>query len=105
MSRTKGAVGEREVVALAKAAGFPDAERTSNGRHQRTRGDIAGVPGLSLEVKRVEALRLRASWDQCCEAAGDHAIPVLAHRWNGGEWLAVLPLDELLALQKHREDA
>ncbi len=103
MSRTKGGVGEREVVALAKKAGFPDAERTSNGRHQRTRGDIAGVPGVSLEVKRVERLQLRASWAQCEEAAGGLLLPVLAHRWNGGQWLAITPLDELLALVRHRE--
>lgn len=103
MSRTKGGVGEREVVKLAKAAGFVDAERTSNGRHQRTRGDIAGIPGVTVEVKRVERLAFRASWDQCTEAAGEDLLPVLAHRWNGGEWLAVLPLDELLALLKHRE--
>jgi hypothetical protein len=105
MSRTKGGVGEREVVALAKAAGFPDAERTSNGRHQRTRGDVAGVPGVTLEVKRTERLQLRQAWAQCTEAAGDSLLPVLAHRWNGGEWLAVVPLDELLALVKHRGQA
>lgn len=105
MSRTKGGVGEREVVALAKAAGFPDAERTSNGRHQRTRGDIAGIPGVSLEVKRTERLEFRKAWAQCTEAAGETDLPVLAHRWNGGEWVAVVPLGELLALLRFREGA
>jgi Holliday junction resolvase len=105
MSRNKGGVGEREVVSLVKKAGFPDAERTSNGRHQRTRGDIAGIPGVTLEVKRTERLHLRQAWAQCQEAAGDSLLPVLAHRWNGGEWLAIVPLDELLALVKHRGEA
>lgn len=105
MSRRKGGDGEREVVRIAKAAGYPDAERTSDGRHQRTRGDIAGIPGVTLEVKRTERLALRAAWSQCTEAAGPSDLPVLAHRWNGGEWIAMVPLDELLALLRHRQVA
>lgn len=105
MSRTKGGVGEREVVKLAKAAGFPDAERTSNGRHQRTRGDIAGVPGMSIEVKRTEQIRFREWVAQVEESAGGVLIPVIAHRQNNMGWWAMLPLDELLALQRFRGEA
>lgn len=30
-------------------------------------------------------------------------VPVVATRWNGGPWLAVVELDELLALLELRE--
>lgn len=103
--RDRGSRFEREVVDAAKAAGFPDATRTSDGRHQRTRGDIAGVPGVSLECKRTEAFSIRAAWKQAVDQAGDTDLPVVVTRWDTGPALAVLPLDELLALLKHRSEA
>lgn len=103
--RDRGARFEREVAAMARDAGFADAARTSDGRHQRTRGDIAGVPGVSIEAKRTEAFSIRAAWAQACDQAGATDLPVVATRWDGGPALAVLPLDELLALLKHRGDA
>lgn len=100
--RDRGARFEREVVTMARAQGFPEATRTSDGRHQRTRGDIAGVPGVSIECKRTEKFSIRAAWQQANDQCGD-ALPVVATRWDGGPALAVLELDELLALIKFRE--
>ncbi len=102
--RDRGARFERETVALARAAGFEDATRTSDGRHQRTRGDIAGIPGVSVECKRTEKFSIRAAWQQANDQCGD-ALPVVATRWDGGPPLAVLELSELLALLKFREAA
>lgn len=52
MHRRKGARAEVEVVALARAHGYT-AARTRSGSGQ-ARGDIAGLPGVALEVKRCE---------------------------------------------------
>jgi hypothetical protein len=101
--RDRGARFEREVVDAAKAAGYPLAARTSDGRHQRTRGDIAGVPGVSIECKRTEKFSIRQAWAQALEQAAATDLPVVVTRWDHGPALAVLPLDELLALLKHRE--
>lgn len=103
MSRAKGGRGEREVVQLARAAGFHDAARTHDGRTQVGRGDIAGIPGVHVEVKRREKLAVRAWLDEAAAEAHEHDLPVVAFRQNGGDWYAALPLDELLALLKHRE--
>lgn len=95
MSRTKGAKGEREVIALARAHGFT-AVRTRSGAGQ-VRGDIAGIDGFAVEVKRAERESVRTWFAQAAENCGTD-IPVVAHRRNGGQWLATLELDELLAL-------
>jgi hypothetical protein len=103
MQRRKGKDGELEVVQLARAAGFHDAARTSNGRSQIGRGDIGGIPGVHVEVRRRETWALRAWLDQAEAEAHEHDVPVVAFRRNGGAWYAALPLDELLALLRHRE--
>lgn len=103
MQRRKGARGELEVVQMARAAGFLDAARTSDGRSQIGRGDVAGVPGVHIEVRRREAWALRAWLEQAEHEAHEHDLPVVAFRRNNGPWYAALPLDELLALLKHRD--
>jgi len=110
-SQRKGAAGELEVVELVKAAGWPRATRNfASGA--RGGSDIANGPGDTLiEIKRTSRLRLREAWGQVAVDAGKAGpgiLPVLAHRWDGGRWesppwLAVLELDELLALLQLRE--
>ena len=98
-SRTKGAVAEREVVALAREVGFARAERTapmqaaSGDEHH---ADVSGVGRLRLEVKR----RGKGSMYALAVAATQERlgfVPVLAYREDRGPWLAVLPLAEALA--------
>ena len=103
MQRTKGAVGEREVV-LAMRPMWPRAERTSRGLSQAGKGDIANGPeGCHIEVKRQERLNVPKAFDQVTADAGPHDIPILIHRPSRHEWMATLPLDELLPLLALRE--
>jgi hypothetical protein len=103
--RRKGGRGELEIVELVRAR-WPHATRNfASGAAGG--GDISrGPQGVLLEVKRTERLRLRDAWAQASTDA-DRAglLPVVATRWNGGPWLAVLELDELLALLALRERA
>lgn len=104
--RRKGKAGELEVVRAIKDAGWPNAERTSNGRAQHARGDIAGGPqGVHIEVKRQEALNVPKAFRQIESDANPLDVPVLVHRPSGHDWMATLPLDEMLALLKLRESA
>ena len=106
MSRNKGARGELEVIDLLHAHGWTHSHRNFDSGSAGG-GDIArGPAGVALEVKRTERFALREAWAQAVEdadARGD--LPVVAHRWNGGPWLAVLLLEELLALLALRETA
>jgi hypothetical protein len=104
MQRNKGARGEREVIDILKAHGWTHARRTSDGRAQSTRGDVLhGPEGCHIEVKRQERLNVPGALTQAVEDAGPHDIPIVIHRPSRHEWMATLPLDELLPLLALRE--
>jgi hypothetical protein len=103
-SRRKGAGFEREVVQELRLAGWPLAERTSDGRVQACRGDIASGPeGVHLECKRHERLNVPKAFDQVRRDASPVDIPVLVHRPARHVLMATLPFSELLQLLKLRE--
>lgn len=104
--RRKGKVAELEVVHIIRDEGWPAARRTSDGREQSARGDLANGPeGVHIEIKRHERLNVPAAFDQVVADANPHDIPVLIHRPSRHEWMATLPLTELLPLLKLREAA
>lgn len=103
-SRAKGARFEREVVDDIRAAGWPNARRTSDGREQKGRGDIANGPAnVHIECKFRERLNVAAAFDQIVEDAGPLDMPVLVHRPLRHATMATLPLDDLLALLAFKE--
>lgn len=77
-SRAKGAAAEREVCEILRAAGWPGARRSSDGRAQAERGDIVrGPAGFHLECKRRERILL-VEWSMrrdLAEGAGTVAVP------------------------------
>ena len=105
-AREKGAKFELEVVGILRVAGWPLAERTSNGRVQSARGDIAGgPPGVHIECKRQEILNVPKAFDQIRRDASPLDIPVMVHRPSRHEIMATLPLEELLPLLRLRDAA
>lgn len=105
-SRDKGAAGEREAIQIIRVCGWPHAQRTSDGRTQAARGDVAhGPEGVAIEIKRQERLNVPNALTQVVADAELGQIPVLVHRPSRQEWMATLPLDELLSLLKFRESA
>jgi hypothetical protein len=102
--RLKGAVAEREVIAIFRSHGWPHAERTSNGRAQSARGDIiAGPAGCHIEVKRQERLNVPAALSQAAGDARPLDVPVVVHRPSRHPWMATLPLEDLLPLLALKE--
>lgn len=94
-SRTRGANAERAVAAYLRDNGFPNAKRTFAG-DGRQDSDIAGVPGVSIEVKDVAS----SAWPSWRAQAVEQALPgdivVVVRRWRGvsdvGRWEAQMPL-------------
>lgn len=102
-SRRKGKRGERELARLLTAEGFPAV------RGQQHRGGpgspdvvVASLPAIHFEAKRCEKLALYDALDQARRDAGDK-LPVVAHRRNGCEWVAILRLDDLLAIVRESD--
>jgi len=102
-SRDKGARGERELAAALTAEGF-DAHR---GRQYHGGPDSPDVickslSALHFEAKRTERLSIYPALQQAAEDAGG-AIPVVAHRRNNHEWVAILRLSDLLSILRESE--
>jgi hypothetical protein len=102
-SRRKGKAGELEVVQVFRRAGL-DVKRTPNSGGLSWPGDIIGLEGYVVEVKRCETLSVPAWLRQAYASAVGGEVPVVAFRRDGrgtgadGHWHAILPLDELARL-------
>lgn len=96
-SRDKGKRGERECAALLKAHGF-DARRGQQFNGSDGSADVVGLPGFHVEVKRTEALRIYEAMHQAEGDARDGEIPLVLHRRNRKEWLAILKADDFLEM-------
>ena len=95
-SRRKGVRGELELATFLRERGI-DAHRGRQFCGSPDSPDVVCDLPLHFEAKRCEALRLHEAMQQAIADAGAK-IPCVAHRRNGGEWLAVLRLDDLLEL-------
>jgi hypothetical protein len=97
----KGARGEREVEALWEAGGFLQTQRSRAGRED-DRGDLAGIPHLTVEVKTYSDLA-RSIRDGLTDLVREQANNrtrwgvVFAKRRMKG-WVAVMPGEEFVRL-------
>jgi Holliday junction resolvase len=104
-SRRKGASAEREVVAILREFGF-NARRTPQSGAWEIPGDVMGVDGYAIEVKRCERWNVPAWLRQAHVAARGGDVPVLVFRRSAsgadpcGRWHACLPLAEWASLVK-----
>ena len=94
-SRRKGCRGELEAAAELRRLFRVDAHRGRQFRGTEDSPDVlAAIPGVHVEVKRVEALRLYSALDQAAADAGENA-PVVLHRANQKPWVAIVRLCDL----------
>jgi hypothetical protein len=97
-SRNKGKCGELELVNFLKERGI-DAAR---GQQFKGGGDspdvIAGgiLQNFHIEVKRTESGNVYNWVDQANRDAELWKTPIVVHRRNGRNWLAIMDLRELL---------
>ena len=62
--------------------------------------DVVGLPGIHIEVKRVERLNVVEAMEQSVrdsERMGD-GVPALFHRRNRKPWLVTMRLEDWLVL-------
>lgn len=100
-SRRKGAEGEREIAKILRGYGY-DARRGQQYSGANGDADVVGLPGVHIEVKRVEALNIEKAMEQSKrDARGE--IPAVFHRKNGKEWKATVRLEDFIKLYKQAE--
>jgi len=95
--RLKGKNAELEVVHLLRNHGFKSAERTAPMQAGgKGYGDVEGLPGFHVEVKRQERWRVRNWYEQAHEDAPPGAIPLVFMRESRQDWLVVIDATDFL---------
>jgi hypothetical protein len=99
-SRRKGKVGEREAAKAWSAAVDCEARRGVQFQGGAESPDVSHkVDGVHIEVKRTaRGYNTQAAIEQAREDAKPGNVPVVLSRQDRGEWIASVPLSELMAL-------
>lgn len=101
MSRNKGGSGEREVAGILKAGLGIDISRTPrSGAWKHAKGDLYGVPGFNVEVKRQERTRVEEWYQQSVDDTKEGEIPLLIYRRSRQPWKVVISLDHFIDIMK-----
>lgn len=96
-SRNKGKRGELEVAHLLQKYGY-ETRRGQQFSGANGDADVVGLPGIHIEVKRVEKLNIENAVEQAVRDARDGERPAVFHRKNRQEWLVTMPFDEWIEL-------
>lgn len=96
-SKKKGKRGELEIAHILQDRGY-DARRSQQFCGAMGDADVIGLPGVHIEVKRVEALNIENAMQQSRVDAREGEIPVVFHRRNGKKWLVTMELTDWLDL-------
>lgn len=97
-SQRKGAAGERELAAILGEYGYICDRGGSYSLGEVP--DLIGLPGIHIEVKRVEKLNVVEAMEQSIrdsERMRD-GVPTLFHRRNRKPWLVTMRLEDWLSL-------
>lgn len=97
-SNSKGKRGEREAAAFLRENGFEARRGVQFAGGPDSPDLVHDIPGVHIEVKRVEALSLYKALAQAKGDAATGDMPVVMHRRNSEEWVAILPADWFLDL-------
>jgi hypothetical protein len=108
-SKRKGTAAESAVVQYLQAMGFTQAERrTLNGA--KDRGDIAGLPGIVIEVKNCARQEL-ASWVGEAETERENdgaSLGAVWHKRRGkgypAEWFVTMTGEQFVLLLRDHMD-
>lgn len=99
-SQHKGRAAELELATILQEAGFPVAPGRSMSFGSVP--DLVGLPGVHVECKRSEALRLYEAITQSqrdAERFGD-GLPIVVHRRNRKPWVVSMTLADWLIIYR-----
>jgi len=96
-SKRKGTAGEIELAKLLCSHGY-NAHRNNQRWISGHENPDVSLPGVHIECKRTEALRLYASLEQAVKDANGKKLPAVFHRRNRESWIVIMKLDDWLKL-------
>ena len=103
-SQRKGAGGERELAALLRGYGY-NIERGGSCSFGEV-PDLSGLPGVHIECKRTETLRLSEWMSQSVRDSERFrdGMPCVFHRKSREPWLVTMRLSDWMALYNKSEN-
>lgn len=106
-SKQKGARFERHLASLFREYGYTDSRRTAQYcGNTGDASDVVGLPGIHVEAKHQEQMRLYEWMNQAkrdAEAGGEGRLPVVFHKKNNHEILVTMELDDFMQLYREFE--
>lgn len=96
-SRNKGAAGERELAGKLRDYGY-NARRGQQYSGANGDADVVGLPGIHIEVKRVERLNIDEAMEQARRDAREGEIPAVFHRKNGQPWKVTMDFEPWIGM-------
>ena len=99
-SKQKGSAAEYELTAILRDKGYA-AERNDQKYVSGFENPDVSLPGVHIEVKRTEALRLYDALYQAVNDSNRRAMPIVAHRKNNAPWVIILRLNDFLTLYRN----
>jgi len=100
-SKAKGKRGELEWARFCRNQGY---QARRGQQYSGIEGeDVIGLPGIHVEVKRVEKLNIHDAMDQAVRDAAKGKIPIVAHRKNHCSWLITMRAEDWFELYREWE--
>lgn len=103
-SQRKGARGEQELAAVLREYGYEI--RRGGSLSFGEVPDLVGLPGVHIEVKRVERLNVPEAMHQATRDSERFrdGVPAVFHRRSREPWLVTMRLADWMTLYDHSKD-
>ena len=104
-SKQKGARFERCLASKFREYGYSDARRTAQYcGNTGDASDLVGLPGLHIEAKHQETMRLYEWMSQAKrDSEGTGRLPAVFHKKNNAEILVTMRLEDWICLYREWE--
>ena len=104
-SKAKGARFERTLASKFREHGYADARRTAQYcGNTGDASDVVGLPGLHIEAKHQETMRLYEWMSQAKrDSEGTGRLPAVFHKKNNAAILVTMELDDFMNLYREWE--
>lgn len=106
-SKQKGARFERLLASKFREHGYDQARRTAQYcGNTGDASDVVGLPGLHIEAKHQEQMRLyewMAQAKRDAEAGGENRLPAVFHKKNNAPILVTMELEDFMNLYREWE--